>query len=63
MCKWKYEQNVFNGNLVANDKNLKLDFNGLADLSKDVNTFDFAANVEYANLKDLNFIQEIIYHF
>ncbi|AUC81555.1 N-acetyl-gamma-glutamyl-phosphate reductase [Lacinutrix sp. Bg11-31] len=50
----EYEQSVFNGKLVANDQNLKVEFNGLADLSTDVNTFDFSANVEYANLKKLN---------
>ena len=50
----EYEQNVFNGKLVANDTNLKLDFNGLADLSSTVSTFDFSANVDYADLKKLN---------
>ncbi|WP_241489671.1 translocation/assembly module TamB domain-containing protein [Lacinutrix algicola] len=49
-----YEQSVFNGKLVANDANLKLEFNGLADLSTDINAFDFSANVEYADLKKLN---------
>ena len=50
----KYQQNIFNGKLKANDKNLKLDFNGLADLSQDIYSFDFVADVEYANLKALN---------
>ncbi|WP_290699486.1 translocation/assembly module TamB domain-containing protein [Lacinutrix sp.] len=50
----QYAQRVFNGKLVANDKNLKLNFNGLADLSKEVNAFDFSANVEYADLRKLN---------
>ncbi|MEJ6792680.1 MAG: translocation/assembly module TamB domain-containing protein [Lacinutrix sp.] len=49
-----YKQNVFNGKLVANDKNLKLEFNGLADLSSTLNTFDFSANVEYADLNKIN---------
>ncbi|WGD34461.1 translocation/assembly module TamB domain-containing protein [Olleya sp. YS] len=51
----QYKQSKFNGKLVSNDKNLKLEFNGLADLSKDISTFDFVANVNYANLKALNF--------
>ncbi|RAJ16199.1 uncharacterized protein DUF490 [Olleya aquimaris] len=51
----QYKQRKFNGKLVSNDKNLKLEFNGLADLSKNINTFDFVANVNYANLKALNF--------
>ncbi|MGB6269483.1 MAG: translocation/assembly module TamB, partial [Olleya sp.] len=51
----QYKQRKFNGKLVSNDKNLKLEFNGLADLSKDISTFDFVANVDYINLKALNF--------
>ena len=51
----QYKQSKFNGELVSNDKNLQLEFNGLADLSKDVRTFDFVAKVDYANLKALNF--------
>ncbi|APY00223.1 translocation/assembly module TamB domain-containing protein [Lacinutrix venerupis] len=51
----EYKQSVFNGKLVADDTNLKLEFNGLADLSTEINTFDFSANVEYANLNKLNF--------
>lgn len=50
-----YKQSKFNGNLVIDDKNLQLEFNGLADLSQKVNTFDFVADVDYANLKALNF--------
>ncbi|WP_397362679.1 translocation/assembly module TamB [Olleya sp. R77988] len=51
----QYKQRKFNGKLVSKDKNLKLNFDGLADLSKDVSTFDFVAKVDYANLKTLNF--------
>ncbi len=49
-----YEKSVFNGKLTADDTNLKLDFNGLADLSQTINTFDFTANVAFADLKKLN---------
>ncbi|TYA59154.1 translocation/assembly module TamB [Formosa maritima] len=48
---------IFNGKLISNDNNLKLEFNGLANFSEDINTFDFVANVEYANLNALNFIK------
>lgn len=51
----KLKQNVFNGKFEANDPNLKLKFNGLADLSKKENFFDFVADIRYANLKALNF--------
>lgn len=50
-----YKQNVFSGKLTANDKNLKIDFNGLADFSKTVNDFDFKADINYLNLKALHF--------
>ncbi|HLV40056.1 translocation/assembly module TamB domain-containing protein [Xanthomarina sp.] len=49
---------IFNGRLISNDKNLKLEFNGLANFSRDINTFDFEADVEYANLNALNFIKK-----
>ncbi|WP_431157641.1 translocation/assembly module TamB domain-containing protein [Winogradskyella poriferorum] len=47
---------IFNGLLKADDPNLKLDFNGLADFSQEIKNFDFNADVEYANLKVLNFV-------
>jgi len=50
--------NVFNGLLISNDENFKFKFNGLADLSKDIKALDFTADVEYANLSALNFIQK-----
>src|SRR5690606_16287654 len=39
------------------DENLKLKFDGLADLSKNIKALDFTADVEYANLKMLNFVK------
>ncbi|SDS36146.1 Family of unknown function [Formosa sp. Hel1_31_208] len=54
----KLGKQIYNGLLIANDKNFKFKFNGLADLSKDIKAFDFSANVEYANLKALNFIEK-----
>lgn len=45
---------VFNGELSINDTNLKMDFNGLVDVSKDVNQYDFEADVTYAELNQLN---------
>ncbi|WP_241492514.1 translocation/assembly module TamB domain-containing protein [Lacinutrix himadriensis] len=49
---------VFNGKVDSQDKNFKLSFNGLADFSEEINKFDFVANVDYANLKALNFIKK-----
>lgn len=49
---------VFNGSLVSNDENFKFRFDGLADMSKKVSSLDFTAEVEYANLKELNFVKK-----
>ncbi|WP_241780984.1 translocation/assembly module TamB domain-containing protein [Cochleicola gelatinilyticus] len=45
---------LFNGELTINDPNLKLDFKGLVDVSKDFNQYDFEADVTYAELNKLN---------
>ena len=45
---------VFNGRLSINDENLKMSFNGLVDVSKDFNQYDFEADVEFAELNQLN---------
>jgi hypothetical protein len=49
---------IFDGNLIANDKNLKLNFLGLVDFSDKVNKYDFEANVDFADLNALNFIKK-----
>jgi len=49
---------IFDGNLVSNDDNLKLNFNGLVDFSEKENKYDFEANIAYANLKALNFMKK-----
>lgn len=50
--------NIFDGNLIAIDRNLKLNFNGLVDFSEQLNKYDFEAKVDYANLKALNFVKK-----
>ena len=47
---------VFNGNLMIDDPNLQMEFNGLADVSKAINVYDFEASVRQVNLSALNFI-------
>ena len=44
----------FNGSLVSHDDNIKFAFDGLADLSTDINKFDFKAKVAYADFNALN---------
>ncbi|TXG39876.1 translocation/assembly module TamB domain-containing protein [Seonamhaeicola maritimus] len=49
---------IFDGNLIVNDRNLQLNFNGLVDFSEEVKKYDFEANVDYANLNTLNFVKK-----
>ncbi len=44
----------FNGEMEVNDDNLKLNFNGLADFSSDIYTFDFKTIIDYCDLKAIN---------
>jgi len=45
---------IFNGKLTIDDPNLKMDFDGLIDVSKELNHYDFEANIEFAELNKLN---------
>ncbi len=49
----KMNSTLFEGNIVANDPNLQMIFNGVLDVSKKEKKYDFQANVEYANLENL----------
>ena len=48
---------IFNGQLDIEDPNMKFNFEGLVDFSKQENIYDFSAAIEYANLNALNFVQ------
>lgn len=54
----KIKNKIFDGILLVNDTNLKLKFNGLIDYSETVNKYDFEAEVDYADLNKLNFVQK-----
>ncbi|MGJ5640999.1 translocation/assembly module TamB [Formosa sp. S-31] len=47
---------VYNGKLISNDQNLKLNFDGLADFSKNKKTVDFIADIKFADFNALNFV-------
>ena len=51
---------LFDGNLASNDKNLQFNFKGLADFGSARSTFNFIASVDYADLKKLNFIKDSV---
>ena len=54
------KEQLFDGSILSNDDNLKFNFKGLADFAEDRNNFNFIANVEYADLKKLNFINDSV---
>lgn len=45
---------LFNGKISVNDPNLKMNFDGLVDMSDAINTYDFNAQIEYADLFAIN---------
>jgi len=45
---------IFDGQLTSNDPDMQLQFNGVADLSEDINNYDFTAKVAYIDLNKLN---------
>jgi hypothetical protein len=49
-----FSQNKFNGKLNIDDENLKLDFDGLVDLSSKQRQYKFLANILHANFYNLN---------
>lgn len=49
-----FAQKKFNGKLSVDDPNLKMNFDGLFDLSSEIWTYNFTANVLNANLYTLN---------
>ena len=70
--KYTYNNIVVNGNfklpyykgqVSINDPNLNLTFDGLVDLSKRENTYDFHINVENSDLRKLKFVKDSISTF
>ncbi len=53
-----FENKKFNGKMVSNDENIKIKFDGLADLSSDIYNFNFKAQVEYADFNKLNLFKK-----
>lgn len=58
-----FEKPIFRGNIKVNDPNLIMDFDGVVDLSKKSNHYDFDTKIGFANLKKLNFMTDSISNF
>lgn len=56
----KIYRQLFDGKLLVNDKNVKLDFVGKANLNPTLPEFNFVANIKGANLHTLNFTKDTI---
>lgn len=50
------EDKVFNGLLAVSEDNLKMDFKGLVDFSDEEYIYDFFADIQNANLNELNLV-------
>ena len=53
-----YLNNVFSGDILIEDKNLVLDFNGNLNLSARNLSYDFIAHIDKINLKELNLYKD-----
>lgn len=53
-----FKSPVFDGRIQISDPNAKADFNGIADLSSEVNNYDFTAYIDYLDLAKLNFLSD-----
>lgn len=51
---------LYKGLIVVNDPNLKMNFDGLVDLSEKENQYDFEINIEDADLHKLNFVKDTL---
>lgn len=58
-----FKNYLYKGQVSVNDPNLIMDFDGLVDLSKKENRYDFHINVENADLNKLKFIKDSISKF
>jgi hypothetical protein len=55
-----FKKPIFKGKVNVNDPNLFMDFNGIVDISKQENVYDFDALIDYADLGKLNFVKDSI---
>ena len=56
-----FQHKAFTGNVIANDPNLVLNFNGTIDFAQEQPLLDFKAHIQHANLKTLNILSDYNY--
>lgn len=47
---------IFDGRITSYDDNFQFNFNGLIDVSKDLNSYDFDLDIQKANLNEMNIV-------
>jgi len=53
----KLQQKIFKGNLVSNDANLQLTFDGLIDMSSKIDVYDFKTSIAFADFNRINLVK------
>ncbi len=61
VLKGNFNKGLYEGEVLVDDPNLKMHFDGLVDLSKKQSRYDFHLNVENADLKEVEFRERL--HF
>jgi hypothetical protein len=54
---------LYKGSIIVNDPNLKMNFDGLVDLSKKESQYDFQIKIDKAELHKLNFVKDTTSQF
>lgn len=53
-----FAENIFDGDLTINEKNVALDFKGIVDFTGELPHFDFVSTIEHANLTALKLMND-----
>lgn len=54
---------IYKGSIIVDDPNLKMNFDGLVDLSKKESQYDFQIKIDKAELNKLNFVKDSVSKF
>ncbi|PZX93160.1 translocation/assembly module TamB [Flavobacterium aquariorum] len=54
---------LYKGSIIVNDPNLKMNFDGLVDLSRKESQYDFQIKIDKSELNNLNFVKDSISKF
>jgi TamB, inner membrane protein subunit of TAM complex len=58
-----FKKPIFSGKIIVRDPNLSMDFDGIVDLSQKSNRYIFDTNIDFVDLKKLNFIKDSVSKF